>query len=97
MGAGAAHRAGRRHALSSVGSMTHDVTYREWVWADTLELDGDWVTRHEHEKDVTRTWGLHAGYQQPLGAQGWRIGGIPTANLKSNRSNHGACENARIP
>ena len=55
--------------------MTHDVTYREWVWADTLELDGDWVTRHEHEKDVTRTWGLLAGYQATLGRTGvalWR-------------------------
>ncbi len=70
--------------------MTHDVTYREWVWADTLELDGDWVTRHEHEKDESRTWGFHAGYRQPLGEQGWRFGGILTANLKSNHSDHGA-------
>ena len=90
MGAGAARRAGRSHALSSVCSMTHDVTYREWVWVDTLELDGDWVTRHEHEKDVTRTWGLRAGCQQPLGEQGWRFGGILTAHLKSNHSDHGA-------
>jgi hypothetical protein len=66
LGAGAAHRAGRCHGLSSACYMTHDVTYREWLWADTLELGGDWVTRHEHEKDESRTWGLHAGYQQPL-------------------------------
>ncbi len=50
--------------------MTPDVTYREWVWADTLEVDGAWVARHEHEQDESRTWGLHAGYQQPLGEQG---------------------------
>ena len=64
--------------------ITHDVTYREWMWVDTLEMDGGWVTRNEHEKDVTRTWGLHAGYQQPVGDQGWRFGGILTANLKSH-------------
>lgn len=55
-----------------------------------LELDGDWVTRHAHEKDATPTWGLPAGYQQPLGEQGWRFGGILTVNLKSNHSDHGA-------
>lgn len=62
--------------------ISHDVTYRDWVWADTLQTDGDWVSRNEHEKDATRTWGLHAGYQQPLGGEGWRFGGILTANRK---------------
>ena len=64
--------------------MVHDITYREWVWSDSLQRDGvgDWVTRNEHEKDVTRTWGLHAGYQQPVGENGWRFGGILTANRK---------------
>ena len=66
--------------------MTHDVRCRDWVGADTLEVDGDRVTRHEHEKDVTRTWGLRVGYQQPLGEQGWRFGGVLTANPKSNHS-----------
>jgi hypothetical protein len=73
--------------------MTHDVTYREWVWADTLELGGDWMTRHEHDKDETRT----AGYQQHLGQQEWRFRGILTANRKSNHSDHGACENEKTP
>ncbi len=62
--------------------ISHDVTYREWVWADRFQMSGEWVTRNEHEKDDTRTWGLHAGYQQPVGHDGWRVGGILTANRK---------------
>jgi hypothetical protein len=76
--------------------MTHDVTYREWDWADTPDWGGDWMTLHEHDKDETRAWGLHAGYQQHLGEQEWRFRGILTATLKSKHSDHGACDNAQI-
>ena len=64
--------------------LTHDVTYREWVWSDSTNWIGGFETRNERELDVTRSWGLHAGYQQPLGEEGWRIGGILTANRKTH-------------
>jgi hypothetical protein len=68
--------------LHSRVDVTHDVTYREWVVIDTINFEEEFQTRVEHEHDVTRTWGLHAGYQQPLGENGWRFGAIVTANRK---------------
>lgn len=65
--------------------MDHEVTYVDWVLVDS----GPWQewrpeSREQHNRDVTRTWGLHLGYVQPIGTSGWRVGGILTANQKSH-------------
>ncbi len=70
--------------------MTHDVTYVDWVFRDPVPPDTFGPievvpqTRVETNLDRTNTWGLHLGYVQPLGAPGWRIGGILTSNWKSH-------------
>jgi hypothetical protein len=65
--------------------MDHDVAYIDWVLVDSVQWP-EWrpETRTQHNRDVTRTWGLHLGYVQPIGTNGWRVGGILTANLKSH-------------
>ena len=30
------------------------------------------------ERDETNTWGVHLGYERPVGAAGWHLGGILT-------------------
>ena len=35
-------------------------------------------------KDITNTWGLHVGYNQAVGAEGWKLGGIATMNYKTH-------------
>lgn len=72
-------------------TMTHDVTYLSYVFRpctfppDTLPYQcPEPQERTDHNQDWTRTWGLHAQYQQPLTQSGWRIGGILTGNYKSH-------------
>lgn len=64
--------------------MDHDVTYIDWVLTDTATWQWESQLREENNRDVTRTWGLHLGYTQPVGTTGWRAGGIFTANRKSH-------------
>ncbi len=64
-------------------NMTHDVTWRTFVW----DVGSPWPTisqRTDTNLDRTRTWGLHLGFAQPLTESGWRIGAIMTANRKSH-------------
>ncbi|HKK45470.1 MAG TPA: hypothetical protein VJ964_08105, partial [Balneolaceae bacterium] len=35
-------------------------------------------------KDITNTWGLHVRYSQPVGTEGWKLGGIATMNYKTH-------------
>jgi hypothetical protein len=63
--------------------MQHDVTYIDWVF-DPMPGVGTWQTRLEKNLDHTRTWGLHLGYVQPVGVNGWRIGGAITGNVKTH-------------
>jgi hypothetical protein len=65
-------------------SMTHDVTYVDWVLVDSTNWMWEQQTRVEFEQDRSRTWGAHLGYHQPVGTDGWRVGGILTANRKSH-------------
>lgn len=59
--------------------MTHDVVYLEYSpWF------GPPNERIERNLDRTNTSGVHAGYVQPFGEHGWRIGGIATLNRKSH-------------
>jgi hypothetical protein len=69
--------------LHSRISMTHDVTYRDWVW-DPVLMTGAWVTRVEKNQDRTRTWGAHVEWDRTLGAPGWRVGASGTLNYKSH-------------
>ncbi len=64
--------------------MQHDVTYVDWLPIDTLDWEWEYEVRTEENLDVTDTWGIHFGYVQPVGTEGWRIGGILTANWKSH-------------
>lgn len=63
--------------------MTHDVTYVNTQWNATIEQT---ITelREERNLDRTNTWGLHLGYVHPIESEGWRLGGVLTANRKSH-------------
>ncbi len=71
-------------ALHNRFDMEHDVGYIEWVLADSANWIWERVERTEENFDQTRTWGLHLGYQQPIGTNGWRVGGILTGNRKNH-------------
>lgn len=64
--------------------MRHDVTYVDWVLVDSTTWNWQQQIRTEENLDKTDTWGLHLGYQQPIGAHGWRVGGMLTGNWKSH-------------
>jgi hypothetical protein len=65
-------------------NMTHDVAYVDWVVVDSLNWIWETQTRLEENLDRSLTWGAHVGYDQPVGTNGWRVGGIFTANRKSH-------------
>lgn len=69
--------------------MEHDFVETVWepVPVDTLpEEQWPWQPRlvESTERDRTLTWGLHMNYVHPLAADGWRVGGLLTANRKSH-------------
>ena len=80
--------------LRSVFSMTHDVTYVDWIWDPApvcndsiygpIPCPGRIEERMERNLDRTETWGFHSRYQQPLTNTGWRLGAIFTANRKTH-------------
>ncbi len=63
--------------------MTHDVTYLDPFW-DPATQQFAVRERGVRNRDQTNTWGLHVGYAQPLGATGWRLGWLLTANRMSH-------------
>jgi hypothetical protein len=69
--------------LHSRLDMTHEVTYRTSRW-DPVARRGIVETREEINLDQTRTWGAHAGYVQPVGNDGVRLGAVVTGNYKSH-------------
>ncbi|HEX9728088.1 MAG TPA: hypothetical protein VGA37_06270 [Gemmatimonadales bacterium] len=64
-------------------SMTHEVTYVDWIVIDSTQWLVEPRGRFERNLDRTNTWGTHLGYTQPLGDT-WRIGAALTANRKSH-------------
>jgi len=62
--------------LHSRLNMTQEIYYQTWRWETATQSI-------EKNLDKTRTWGVHARYTQSLG-NGWRWGGILTANYKSH-------------
>jgi hypothetical protein len=65
-------------------SMTHDVTFVDWVLTDSTNWYWTPTVRDERNLDKTRSWGAHLGYVQPLRDSNWRIGGILTVNRKQH-------------
>jgi len=63
--------------------MTYEVTYRQFVVTDSATWQMEPHYRNEHNQDVTRTWGVHVAYRQPI-RSGWRIGGIFTSNYNAH-------------
>ena len=58
---------------------SHEVTYADWFWDPSLRQVVA-RPRIEHNLDRTNTSAIHFAYVQPVGAAGWRIGGLLTAN-----------------
>jgi hypothetical protein len=71
-------------ALYNRFDMQHDVTYVDWILVDSVTWQWQQQTRVETNLDKTRTWGAHLSYQQPVGTEGWRVGGILTFNRKDH-------------
>jgi hypothetical protein len=75
--------------LRSRFDMAHDLV--DVVWAQ-IEQEGvpqeEWPwgphVVETTENDETDTWALHLEYSRPLEGEGWRLGGLFTANLKSH-------------
>ena len=62
---------------------THDVTFVELFWDPALQQTAE-RARLEQNADRTNTWGLHLEYALPIGASGWRVGWLATANRLSH-------------
>jgi hypothetical protein len=62
---------------------THDVTFVELFWDPALQRTAE-RARLEQNDDRTNTWGLHLEYERPIGASGWRVGWLATANRLSH-------------
>ncbi len=64
--------------------MTHDVTTVTWELTDSV----NWLFTPEVDREahlnISKTWGAHVGYVQPLEETGWRVGGILTVNRKDH-------------
>ncbi len=59
--------------------MRHDVHFTNNTW-DTMGRVMTSTQRDEVNLDQTNIWGAHAEYMRPVGVEGWRIGGLATAN-----------------
>jgi hypothetical protein len=64
--------------------VTHDVYYVEWVLVDSTTWNWEQEERRETNRDQTDTYGLQLGFQRPVGANGWRVGGMVTGNYKDH-------------
>lgn len=70
-------------ALHNRYDVTHDVVYQDWRW-DPIARTPVQDDRTVHNQDRTLSWGLHAEFERPLAAPGWRIGWLGTANVHSH-------------
>lgn len=61
-------------------AMTHDVTFAETFYDPNIRSLNT-RARLERNLDHTNTWGIHLGWQRPVGDSGWRVGAILTGNL----------------
>ena len=63
--------------------MKHDVHFTTWVW-DPVARTTTRSEREERNLDQTNIWGIHTKYYRPVGVDGWRVGGLVTANRLSH-------------
>jgi hypothetical protein len=63
--------------------MTHDVHFTTWTW-DPVARQTIVTQRQEQNLDQTHIWGVHSRYYRPVGTNGWRVGGLLTANRLSH-------------
>ena len=63
--------------------MTHDVHFTTWTW-DPATKQTIVARRQDQNLDQTHIWGVHSRYYRPVGANGWRVGGLLTANRLSH-------------
>ena len=66
-------------AVHSRTDVAHDVHFTFWNW-DAVNRTMVRTEREDHNLDQTNISGLHARYYRPVGTEGWRVGGILTAN-----------------
>jgi hypothetical protein len=59
------------------------VHFTTWTWNPVL-MQGIMTQRQEQNLDQTHIWGVHSKYHRPVGSDGWRIGGLLTANRLSH-------------
>ena len=65
-------------------AMTHDVTTVTWELTDTMNWLFTPEVAEEAHRNISKTWGAHVRYVQPLDAEGWHVGGIFTVNRKDH-------------
>jgi len=74
--------------LFSRTDMTHKVFYQDFfsIWnSSTFTVDAfSTQLRIEENLDKTNTWGMHLGYDQEVGENDWKLGGIFTINYKTH-------------
>ena len=69
--------------IHSRTDMTHDVHFTTWRW-DPVAQRSVVTERQDHNLDQTRITGIHSRYTRPVGTDGWRVGGLFTANRLSH-------------
>jgi hypothetical protein len=70
-------------AAHSRVSMTHDVTFSQWVWTDSLS-EPEFEVRTDQNRDENRSWGARGSWRRTLNANGWTVGSSLTVNRKSH-------------
>ena len=65
-------------------SMVHDVHTTTFGFDSTRRFWGPQRSVWARNDDKTHIWGLHTEYVRPMGAEGWRIGWLATANRISH-------------
>ncbi|MEJ2635370.1 MAG: hypothetical protein P8184_08770 [Calditrichia bacterium] len=63
--------------------MTYNVFYLDGIRFDMAGSIVDYL-RREKNQDRTNTYGIHVGYMQPVGENGWKAGSIFTFNYKTH-------------
>lgn len=64
--------------------MTHDVTSVTWEVTDSVRWLFTPAVEEEAHRNISKTWGAHVRYVQPIEGTPWRAGGIFTVNRKDH-------------
>lgn len=69
--------------LRNTTNMRHDVHFTTYTWNPPTQT-GTMTQRSDVNLDQTNIWGVHTQYSMPVGAEGWRLGVLGTANHLSH-------------